>query len=804
MYNGGVALQQGKEQISQNYIDNYWDILPVERMDIDEKILLPDSVRNQNFGRAEEKAVKAIQKHSMQIDGKERNPQMDEAYLLLGKSRYFDQRFVPALDAFNYILYRYPASDNINHAKVWRAKTNIRLENDRLAINNLKKLLESDRLEDQDIADANAALAQAYINLNVLDSAEVSLGIASEFTGNRDEEGRYLFIQGQLLNRLGNTTEANQVFDRIIELHRKIPRIYYVNAYVQKARNFEYNQGNNVYLLSLLQELEENRENRPYLDRIYFQLGEYYMQTDSTDAAVDYYNRSLRSESSDLYLKSVTYEILANVNFDRANYQRAGKYYDSTLAYMSPELLEFRTIKKKRANLEDVIRYEKLAEETDSIIRIAGMTEEERLQYFTNYTDSLRAIAMDNMAADSLPVYSANIGPDNPFPSSTAIPPSQEVSGNTFYFYNPLVVSRGAQEFLRNWGSRELQDNWRWGSNATNQSSINAQQRIMDVNIENDPIYDPATYIAKMPADEFILDSLATQRNLAYYQLGLAYFENYGEYPLAQNRLEALLEYQPEDRLVLPTKYNLYKLYDLSGQVDKRNRIRTDILTNYPDSRYAAFIQNPDQAQLGENEVNARYNELYRKFENSEYFAVLEGVDEFSKEYAGDPMIPKFELLGARATARLYGIDQYEVALNRIATSYPQTKIGVDAQKLVANVQDLRNLELESDSLHQNFKLVYEFASEEDQPAEQLIKTIKEALSDLKYDDYSVSMDVYDPETLLVVVHNFNSKMRALGFAELLQNNKNYRVQKDNFVISSENYRIVQIKKILRNYLNEL
>jgi hypothetical protein len=32
-----------------------------------------------------------------------RNFQIDEAYLLLGKARYYDQRFIPPLDAFNYI-----------------------------------------------------------------------------------------------------------------------------------------------------------------------------------------------------------------------------------------------------------------------------------------------------------------------------------------------------------------------------------------------------------------------------------------------------------------------------------------------------------------------------------------------------------------------------------------------------------------------------------------------------------------------------------------------------------------------------
>ncbi|MBT8296268.1 MAG: hypothetical protein KJO51_07615, partial [Gramella sp.] len=162
LYNGQLAFEQGREEINQNYADNYWDILPVERLDVDDMILLPDSIRNQNFGRAEEKAVKAIQKHSMQVKGKERNPQIDEAYLLLGKARYFDRRFIPALDAFNYILYRYPASDNITHARIWREKTNLRIGNEKLAIKNLKKILDSDRLNDKDLADASSSLAQAY------------------------------------------------------------------------------------------------------------------------------------------------------------------------------------------------------------------------------------------------------------------------------------------------------------------------------------------------------------------------------------------------------------------------------------------------------------------------------------------------------------------------------------------------------------------------------------------------------------------------------------------------------------------
>src|SRR5699024_7016939 len=71
-----------------------------------------------SFERAEEKAIIAIQKHGMYINGKERNPKMAEAYLLLGKARYYEGRFIPAIDAFNFILTRYPSSKSINDANI--------------------------------------------------------------------------------------------------------------------------------------------------------------------------------------------------------------------------------------------------------------------------------------------------------------------------------------------------------------------------------------------------------------------------------------------------------------------------------------------------------------------------------------------------------------------------------------------------------------------------------------------------------------------------------------------------------------
>jgi len=118
LYNGQVALDAGKESLISTFKDNYWDILPIERIAFTDEISLGEENRDPNFLKAEEKAVKAIQNHAMKLDGEERNPQIDEAFMLLGKARYFDKKFVPAIEAFNYVLAYYPKSNNIAQAKI--------------------------------------------------------------------------------------------------------------------------------------------------------------------------------------------------------------------------------------------------------------------------------------------------------------------------------------------------------------------------------------------------------------------------------------------------------------------------------------------------------------------------------------------------------------------------------------------------------------------------------------------------------------------------------------------------------------
>ena len=102
LYNGEVSFEEGRQNLIESYQDNYWKQLPIERLEIREEVSLRSENENKSFARAEEKAAKAIQRHSININDRERNPQIDESFILLGKARYFDQRFIQALEAVSY------------------------------------------------------------------------------------------------------------------------------------------------------------------------------------------------------------------------------------------------------------------------------------------------------------------------------------------------------------------------------------------------------------------------------------------------------------------------------------------------------------------------------------------------------------------------------------------------------------------------------------------------------------------------------------------------------------------------------
>jgi len=694
LYNGQLAFDLEKQQIDDSYNDNFWVRLPIEQLKIieqeitivdvsDEQKETDEETPLQGFEKAEQKAIKAIQKHSMKINNIERNKQIDDAYLLLGKTRYYQQRFVPALEAFNFILGTYTDLTLRDETKIWQAKTLVRLQNEKLATETLDILLKDDTLPLKVIENAYTTKAMVYESLDSTEAIIKNLNEAVLYSNNSKLKARNLFILGQLYREQNNIDSSNIAFEELINF-RKAPYRYKIHAQIDRAKNYA-NSDSTALIFKTLNKLIKDRDNRPYLDEIYYQKALIEIENDSIDAAVLNLNSSIRTNEAKPFQQELSYETLGSINFERANFKLAGSYYDSVLQLANNRNTKrIRRLARVRKSLDEVILFEGIAHAGDSILTIAAMSEEEQTAFYQKHIDQLKIEEEEAKKREEEEILTSGFGN---FDENT----DEASAGGSFYFYNVRVAGFGEQEFKRVWGNRTLEDDWRLSNKQSLIDNLNNDNNLI-VEVKN-PIddakkFDLDYYLGNIPKEQTAIDSIALFRNNAYYQLGLIYKEQFKEYQLAAERLEKLLTLSPKENLILPIKYHLHKIY-ANFDIEKSNKYKEDVVTNYPDSRYATIVLNPDEVLAFDSKIKTPedvYYEIYCRYDFQHYKEVYLRAEKAVQQFEDLPIIPKFELLKAYAIKQTKGLDAFKKAIDFVALSYPNTVEGKHAIKLLDDI----------------------------------------------------------------------------------------------------------------------
>lgn len=682
LYNGNVAFDEAKKQLDASYEDNFYEILPIEPIKIEDDIPLPGQSQatspiKQGFEKSEEKAVKAVQKHSMVIDGYERNEQIDDAYLLLGKSRYYSLRFVPALEAFTFALEKYPNADLYLETKIWKAKTDIRLQNESLAIETLNSIIRSESMSEELLEKAHTAMAMAYVQLDSTQQAIDQLKYATYYFKDEEQGSRNMFILGQMYREENKIDSSNMMFEALTYL-KKVPRKYSVHAQIERAKNHSDKDSTDTMIFAL-RKLGEDRENKPYFDELYYQAGIIAQKKGNKGLANDFFEKSLRTNTAKPFQKSLSYEALGNLHFDQSEYALAGAYYDSVLQIKSvdPNSKRIRRVFAKNKSLEEVIRFEQVLKTNDSILYLVSLPEAERLAYFSAYVGELQKQDDINRA---IAEQQSNIG--NEFLSSD----SKQSAGESFYFYNSQTLAFGRQEFSARYGNRALTDNWIFSRIAAGNQDLSRQKttEVTDEKLR----YDPAYYMQFIPSEPRLIDSIAALRNNAHYNLGLLYKEQFKEYRIAAGHFEKYLANHPAENLVLPVKYQLYRCYE-NFDPAKGNISADDIVTNYPDSRYAQIIKNPEKVIKEEDNESSPEN-IYKNaficYEEGEYNYALGLIKNSENSFRELPLEAKFELLKALIASKTIGPDAYKMQLEYVIANYPNTEESNFAKMALENL----------------------------------------------------------------------------------------------------------------------
>ena len=769
LFNGKEALEIGKAVLYQNNQDNFLAVLPVEPIvlqgeDEENKASIP------SFNLAEEKAVKAIQKHSMNIGGKQRNRQIQDAYLLLGKARYFDRRFLPALEAFNYLLEGYFGNEDVYYeARLWREKTNLRLRNNALVVDNLKPLAQRIPFGAPLFSDVNATLAQAYINLKNQDSAAVYISQAALAEKDKTTKARYRYIEAQLLERAHLIDSARQAFQTIVSWKRKAPRIFWMQAKLQTIRLQA--QLDSVSPLPALERLSKLFENQPYLHLIHQQEARYLLSQKQDSLALSYFNKSLRSPNIDTSTQIANYRELADYYFQAGGYVKTGAYLDSLLRQIPEEGRFKMNIQRERDGLDEVIALEQVIRSTDSILSLAAMTKEEQLSFFQNVIDEKRAKELAAIEEDKKGFFSFGNNP-----------------ANVFYFYNERLVVQGKQAFLSTWGNRPNSDNWNRQS-VINSASVEEEKASQEQETASFFIETPDFFVEQIPTDTLALAALRKDRRQAYLDVGIIYKEKFKNNPLALSRFDKVFQLKPSETQEVSALYHTFKILE-NTDPERAISYRTTLLERYPDSPFAQIVKDPENFKLEENQSpSGLYERAYRAYLNQEFQAVLNACVNLEVIVSGTPLAPKVAFLKAITLGRLDGEEAYIQNLKKLVELYPNAREANLAITTLIRLDEERQLKFKPLVLN-TYKWVLSFPIE--QPLDQLLAALRKSLDEEQKQAWKITQDAYSRKTHFIVIHSRQQLPETEYFLKKWAELPNFEQNANNFVLLSAQYEQIQ------------
>jgi len=634
---------------------------------------------------AEIKALKAIEKHSMLFNGKEKNKKIFDAYLLLAKARLFQGKALEALDAINIMKKNFAKDKRLNLVKVYEAYAYGKMKDYYQADENFRDLKE-EKLRKSERKLLSVFYSEMLLEAGKKEEAITELEEAYQFNKNKKLRSRIAFLRGQILASLGKNEDARESF---------------VTAY-KNARDFEFEVKSQIEIAKTFNGKDDEYEGaKKYLENIskkgtyasrknefYYALGLMANKAGKKDEAQDYFKKSVKEKISDSQIRGLAYYEIGKKHFDENDYLSAGVYYDSAYAAMNyPPAKE--NLKSLTENIKQVSKNYYLIKKNDSILNLAKMSNDERIAYFNKHIETLKT----KEAKQELERKKTEKEKNNKFETTDFALLNGTDNSNSFldftggsksfYFANQSTISKGESAFKQIWGNRASTDNWR---TSTKQNSIEdlKNEALGITSAPNPRRYEPDFYIEKIPTKTEELAALKKDRDTASLGLGRMYDNFFSNIPLATKTLYDLVDSKTDEDTEQQALYHIFSMNYEKNPKDAE-RAKQLILEKYPYTSIAEFVKNPKKAEFtsSDTDVQKKYIDAYKLYEEGKYEDSRKLIEEAIQQFPKDVLIPKFTLLQAFNTAKTAGKEIMILQLEQLMLNYPKTPEGIKAKEML-------------------------------------------------------------------------------------------------------------------------
>ena len=756
-----------------------------------------------------------IEKASISIQRHPGSKWEDDAYVLVGKARYYSVEFPDAIETFKYVNKHSEDKNERHKALIQLLKTFVEYGefNNAIAVSDY---LSKEKLNNNNLQDLYLCRAYLYQKRNDKNLMVQNLVKAEELMTSFSETARVEFIIGQVYQELGFDAEAYHYYERSLKKNPDYELSFYTKLNMAQVTELT-SSGDIRKVRKYFRKLLKDPKNAEYKDKIYYEMAGFELKQGNLTEAIGYYKQSIQNSVQNQRQKGYAYLKLGQIYYDSLKqFELAQAYYDSTVSVMPQDEEGFEKIKQRQEILDDFVVQVNTIRDNDSLLVLSRLPKDSVLALATSIMEEKarqQEVERKNAEKRQARVRTAfdqeNVGLIKP----------GVTQGAKWYFYNPTTLGRGASEFKRVWGSRPLEDDWRRSTKTTGliagntSNNVGKLQKVQEEGEKSSSDGEIAGMMSKVPFEEEQKEVLKNQIEEALYKLGFIYNFKLEEKQNAILTFEQLnlrfptSEYHPE---ILYQLYLLYKTIDPDMSAERANQLKS----LYPETVYAKLVDNPNYREESNALTEALkliYNDAYRLYAGGLVKEAQQKLDSTLMLHPDNEFSDNLKLLQIMCTGILDGQYRYQYELNNFMKDYSESELKPYAQQLVKHSEDYQINIFNSSkarfngNLNQKHYSVVVYANKsglsESIPAE-VDKFIKNNSFALKTGNL-----VLDENNAMVMINEFPGKGSAIKFVQKmaaeLPLSETYKGETFYYLaISEDNFDVFYQTKDLDAYLN--
>jgi tetratricopeptide (TPR) repeat protein len=637
-----------------------------------------------------------ITKASLPIQWHESSQWVDDCYILIGKARLYQGDFMNAVLTFKFVNTNSEDNAARHKALILLLRTFMaskQYENMFSVLDFIRK--EKTPFNEENTREYHLTMAHYYRQTENYDMLSLHLAEALPLVAKRKEKARLHYLMAQLLEMQENEDKAYQNYELAFRYSPTYELAFHAD--LKRSGVSEIDSEDAIAEASkYFRKLLNDEKNWEYRDKIYYEMAKYNLRSNEIDEALVYLNESVQVSSNNTVQKAYSYLKMGQLYYyDLKDFEKAALYYDSTMQIMPTYVKNYEQNKELAETLKEFAKFVKQVREQDRLLTLAEMPKEALDDFLNNEIEQEKEVILKNQENRKLGEEKRKQAPS----TSTDLNTKEDAG---WYFYNATAKVFGQTNFIRTWGNRPLEDNWRrsrrqkaFEDNTTQDATANNQVALAGEKKEEEvDIFASVKSLearkAEIPYSPEMKKEVMAKLESGLFDLGKVYYYRLEEFSNVIETYSRLHREFPQGQFTPEAMYILYTMcadYPDCSQPSYKDTI----VNEFPESFYAKILVNPnyvEETNIYNQEAIDRYEKCFGLYKEAQYQVADSLLQMAIANYPNSQVVDKMHLLRAMIDGKTTDdLTTYYLKLNTFISKFGESELIPFAKDLLAAIK---------------------------------------------------------------------------------------------------------------------